>query len=125
MLFHQMKCLVLLFSSFIILIAADQHLNANGPFGKRHLTTEAPSPYACNRSIGASSTTVTEITLNVTAIVYSSNEQINVTWTSTSTPCIDDFIGIYFVKIPLSAGKDINYWDLNYFRFDLISLWLF
>ena len=96
---------VLLFF-FIILVAADQHLHANGPFGKRHLASEAPSPYACNRSTGAPLSTGAQITLNVTTTVYASNEQINVTWTSTSTPCTDDFIGIYFVEIPLSSGKE-------------------
>jgi hypothetical protein len=89
---------------FIVSVACDQHLHANGPFGKKHSAFGEPSPHACNRPSGVSSETAAPIILNVTATVYSSNEQINVTWTSTSKPCTDDFVGIYFVEIPLSEG---------------------
>jgi hypothetical protein len=99
---------VVLLFSFIIFVEADQHLHANGPFGKRHLPNDEPSPHTCNRTSGVSSTTVDLITLNVTATGYSSNEQINVTWTSTSTSCTDDFIGIYFTEISHAKGKNIH-----------------
>lgn len=93
---------------FLLLLVAsiigDQHLNANGPFGKQHSMAKIPSPTGCNRTIGASWPAVASFTLNVTATVYSSNEQINVTWTALSNPCVDDFIGIYFIDIPLSTG---------------------
>jgi hypothetical protein len=100
-----------LFSSFFIFVVADRHLNANGPFGKRHIMNDGLShTHPCHRGIGISSSsisraTVTMSTLNVTATVYSNNEQINVSWTPISSPCKDDFVGIYFVETALSAGK--------------------
>jgi hypothetical protein len=102
-----MGWVVVFLFSFVIFAAADQHLNANGPFGKRHTINDEPSPHACNRGGGllSSLTTVTVSTLNISATVYSSNEQIDVTWTPISAPCNDDFIGIYFVEIPLVRGK--------------------
>lgn len=95
---------VISFFWFIFSVGGDQHLHANGPFGKKHSAVGEPSPHACNRPSGVSVEIAAPIILNVTAIVYSSNEQINVTWTPTSTPCTDDFVGIYFVEIPLSEG---------------------
>ena len=87
-----------------VLVIGDQHLHANGPFGKQHSVTKTPSPTGCNRTIGASLSAVVSFSLNVTTTVYSSNEQINVTWIALSNPCVDDFIGIYFIGIPLSTG---------------------
>jgi hypothetical protein len=98
---------VFLLFSFIISTASDQHLDANGAFGKLHLANEFESPYNCNYTADVSSSTAAQIILNVTATVYSNNEQINVTWTSTSIPCTDDLIGIYSVEIPLSTGRDM------------------
>lgn len=92
---------VFLFFSSIISVASHQHIYDDGPFGKRHLANELQSLYNCNDTADVSST---QIILNVTTTVYSNNEQINVTWTSTSTSCTDDFIGIYSVEIPLSTG---------------------
>jgi hypothetical protein len=43
--------------------------------------------------------------INISAMVYSSNELITITWTPISDLCVDDFVGIYFVEIPLSNGK--------------------
>jgi hypothetical protein len=104
--FDKMRWVIVLIYSLIIFVAADQHLNAHGPFGKRHTINSEPSPYACNRPNGvASPTTVTVATLNVSATTYSSNEQIIVTWTPLSPSCEDDFIGIYFAEIPLETGK--------------------
>ncbi|CAF3738515.1 unnamed protein product [Rotaria sordida] len=95
---------------------ADQHLNANGPFGKRHTINSEPSPYACNRSDGilSSSTIVTISSLNISATTYSSNEQIIVTWTPISTSCKDDFIGVYFVEIPLNTA--CGYFDYEFVK---------
>ncbi len=101
-----MRWVVVFLSSFAILVAGDRHLNANGPFGKRHTINSEPSPYACNRPSGllSSSTTVTISNLNISATVYSSNEEIKVTWTPLSTSCKDDFIGVYFADIPIEKG---------------------
>ncbi|CAF3835614.1 unnamed protein product [Adineta steineri] len=77
-------------------------------------TNDAPSPYTCNRSIGEPSIIRDEITLNVTATVYSSLEQINVTWIPIFTPCIDDFIGIYFTEIPFNKACD--YFDYEFIK---------
>jgi hypothetical protein len=102
-----MRWIVILLSSFVIFGATDKHLNAHGPFGKRHSIKTEPSPYACNRTNGLLFPSTTEIisSLNVSATVYSSNEQIIVTWIPISISCKDDFIGVYFVDIPLAAGK--------------------
>ncbi len=102
-----MRWVVVFFSSLVILVAGDQHLNDNGPFGKRHTINSEPSPYACNRPDGllSSSTTVTVANLNLSATVYSSNEQIKITWTPLSGSCKDDFIGVYFTETPLEKGK--------------------
>ncbi len=81
-------------------IRGDEHLNANGPFGKRHSIGDEPSPHACNRGSGIFySKTVTIENINVSATVYSSNEQILIDWIPISKPCLDDFIGIYSVDI--------------------------
>jgi hypothetical protein len=105
---------VFLLFSFIISVASDQHLNDDGPFGKLHLVSELLSPYNCNYTADVSSSNAAQIILNVTTTVYSNNEQINVTWTSTSTPCADDFIGIYSIEIPLSLVCD--YFDYEFVK---------
>jgi hypothetical protein len=91
----------------IIYVEGDQHLNANGPFGKRHTIGDEPSPHACSprTDISSSSRTLTFMNINISAMVYSSNELITITWTPISDLCVDDFVGIYFVEIPLSNGK--------------------
>jgi hypothetical protein len=96
-----MRCLIVVFSLFIIYVEGDRHLNANGPFGKRHVIGDEPSPHACNPLIAISSI----MNINMSSNVYSSNELINISWTPISDVCVDDFIGIYFVDIPLENGK--------------------
>jgi hypothetical protein len=114
MLLYQVVCFVAFFSSFIVVVQAEKHLNANGPFGKRHTIHNEPSPYACNRGSGVSSPffrrkikAVQDIKVSKTA--YISSETIQVTWTPISASCKDDFIGIYYVEVPLAAGKNINF----------------
>jgi hypothetical protein len=101
-----MRWVVFFLSSLAILVAGDRHLNANGPFGKLHTINTEPSPYTCNRGFGllSYSTSVTVSNLNISATVYSSNEEIKVTWTPLSTSCKDDFIGVYFADIPIEKG---------------------
>jgi len=102
----RMKCLVVFLSLISIFIRGDQHLNANGPFGKRHAIGDEPSPHACNRGSDISSSqTLTVENINVSATVYSSNEQIVINWIPISNPCVDDFVGIYFVDIDPLNGK--------------------
>ncbi|CAF4062019.1 unnamed protein product, partial [Rotaria magnacalcarata] len=98
---------------------ADQHLNDNGPFGKHHSVHDEPSPHSCNRGSGLIlssifSTLMTVMTLNVSTTVYVSNEQVNVTWTPMTAPCVDDFIGIYFGEIPLDKACD--YFDYEFIK---------
>jgi hypothetical protein len=110
----QMRCVVILLWSIVIFVGADRHLNANGPFGKRHtMDSELGHVHPCHRGKGIpsfssssiSDAIVTIPSLNVTTTVYSNGEQINVSWTSMSFLCKDDFVGIYFIETPLSAGK--------------------
>ena len=99
-----MHWIVALLSVSVLLVAGDQHLNANGPFGKRHTVDSEPSPYTCNRPDGYS-TSGTVADLKVSATNYSSNEEITVSWSSLSSWCKDDFIGVYFLEIPLQDGE--------------------
>ncbi|CAF1042516.1 unnamed protein product [Rotaria sordida] len=99
-------------------VVGDRHLNANGPFGKHHSIGDEPSPYTCNRRTGihSSSTSLNIMNINVSATVYSSNDQITITWTPTLVPCVDDFVGIYFVDIdPLDA---CGYFDYEFVKKD-------
>lgn len=105
-----MRRLVIFFSLFTAFVAAGKHLNANGPFGKRHSFRDETSPHGCNRPIGVAVSSVfsasrSVATLIVSATAYNSNDQINVTWTPILTACDDDFIGIYFAEIALNQGK--------------------
>jgi hypothetical protein len=122
-----MRWAIVLLFSFVIFIAADQHLNANGPFGKRHTVNSEPSPYACNRPDGVASFTIVTVgSLNVSATVYYSNEQITVTWIPISTPCKDDFIGVYFAEIPATTGNcSMIQSNKEIYKFYCFSLWLF
>jgi hypothetical protein len=112
MFFYQAVCFVIFISSFIVLVEAEKHLNTNGAFRKRHTVHNEPSPYACNRGAGITSPFIRQRTrvpqdLQVSKTVYQSNEQIQVTWTPIKASCKDDFIGIYYVEIPLDTGKQI------------------
>lgn len=102
-------CVAFLVICFVSVVRTDQHLNANGPFGKRHSMNDEPSPYSCHRGAGISSSsdrtrTMVNADLNVSATAYASLDQIDVTYVSTWTSCQDDFIGIYFVDIPIDTG---------------------
>ena len=99
-----MYFIVILFFSFIISTKLDEHLYTVGPFGKRHVVNKTPNLDSCNSQTEIVSSTDIRINLHVTAVSYSSNEQINLTWTSSPTTCIDDFIGIYFTETSFSAG---------------------
>ncbi|CAF3702659.1 unnamed protein product [Rotaria sp. Silwood1] len=85
-----------------------KHLNANGPFGKRHTIDDEPDRRPCKlpSKIKSSSTNVSIASLNVSSTIYSSNELVTVTWSSPLTPCYDDYIGIYSVESPLTAVCD-------------------
>ena len=102
-----MRWVVILLSTLVILTTGDDHLNSNGPFGKRHTINSEPSPYACHRPNGllSSSTSLAVASLNVSATTYSSNEQVTVTWTPLPAVCQDDFVGIYFTDIAQADGK--------------------
>ena len=103
-----MKYLVFLLAFVFILVEADRHLNANGPFRKRHALGDEPSPHACNRGTGIrSSKPLSVANINVSARTYSSSEEITISWTPVSSPCVDDFLGIYFVDIDPLRGKSI------------------
>ena len=98
--------------SFIVTIHAAKHLNANGPFGKRHEFNNEPSPYACNRGAGISSSIFPPRRkilqdINVSKTIYSSSEKLQLSWTPIFASCKDDFIGIYSVEITDIAGKNI------------------
>ncbi|CAF1150011.1 unnamed protein product [Didymodactylos carnosus] len=60
--------------------------------------------------------------LHVSASVYASNNQIEVTWTPTLVPCSDDFIGIYFVEIPRPTGA-CDYFDYEFVQTNQTSMW--
>ncbi|UJR34922.1 hypothetical protein I4U23_027700 [Adineta vaga] len=109
-----MKYFIVLFSLVIILVVGDRHLNANGPFGKRHAIGDEPSPYACNRGTGISSKSIAVTNINVSTTSYISNEVINISWTPLTSSCIDDFIGIYFNEIDLS--KACGYFDYEFIK---------
>jgi hypothetical protein len=111
MLFYRKVCFTFLLTFFAVVAATDYHLNSNGPFGKRHSIKDEPSPYNCHRGAGISLSsvpisTVIAANLNVSTTIYVSNDQIEVTWSSTLISCQDDFIGIYFVEIPISTGMN-------------------
>jgi hypothetical protein len=109
MLFYRKVCVAFLLTFFVAVSKTDHHLNSNGPFGKRHSITDEPSPYNCYRGTGILSSSkpiasVTAVDLNVSTTVYASLDQIEVTWASTLTSCHADFIGIYFIEIPIVTG---------------------
>jgi len=98
---------VVLFVLLIVATQCEEHLHANGPFGKAHLSAEIPN---CNqisgiffRSIRSASVSISE--LKVSSTNYSNANTIYVTWTPLTTPCKDDFIGVYFLEIPVETGK--------------------
>ncbi len=100
---------VVFISSLLCLIQAEKHLNANGPFRKRHTVHNEPSPYACNRGSGISSPFFARRAkpvqlIQVSKTHYVSSEQITLTWTPIFASCKDDFIGIFYVEVPVEKG---------------------
>lgn len=99
-------CIILISS----LIQAEKHLNANGPFRKRHKVDNEPSPHACNRGAGISSSLFPRRTkdiqdIKVSKTFYASNERIDLTWTPVFASCKDDFIGIFYAEVPPRKGE--------------------
>ncbi|CAF1489644.1 unnamed protein product [Adineta steineri] len=104
-----MRWIIILLSSFIAFAATGKHFNGNGPFRKPHRIDDHPEDACRHPPHVSSSISETVATLNVSTTIYSTNEQITITWTSVSTVCHDDFIAIYFAEIPLTAACD--YYD--------------
>ena len=99
-----MKGIFVLLACFFTFVASDQHLHANGPFGKRHTVMDEPTPHACNRGSGVSFRRDVQ-QLKVSKTSYSSLEEIVVSWTPVTGACKDDFVGVFFSEIPLAAGQ--------------------
>ena len=112
MLFYRKVCVAFLLTFFVLAAATDHQSNVNWAFRNRHSIKD--EPYPCNRDIGISTSsdpipTVIITQLNVSTTVYVSMEQIEVTWTPILNSCQDDFIGIYFVEIPILTGIYATY----------------
>ena len=108
--FHKMRnFVVFLFLPFLIsvVLASELHLDANGAFGKYHSINELGVLFECNYTAYVSPSNADQVILNVSKTIYSTNDQINVTWTSHPTPCTDDFIGIYPTDSPLASGRNM------------------
>ena len=117
--FDRMRWILAILSLSFIFVDADQHLNENGPFGKRHDFGNLPSPYACNRGSGIVSRLFRRRfqavqLMNVSKTLYASREPIEVTWTPLSEACKDDFVGVFY-----SEAKDENACD--YFDFEFVQ----
>jgi len=104
-------CRVTLFVLLIVATQCDEHLHANGPFGKAHQVAEKPNLFNCNpingtffRSIRPASVSIRE--LKVSSINYSNAETIHVSWIPSSASCKDDIIGVYFAGTPVATGKN-------------------
>ncbi|CAF0977712.1 unnamed protein product [Adineta ricciae] len=95
------------------------HVHSNGPFGKIHKEVNIPSPFNCNRTIGLStnSPSVRITDLQVSSTHYSNKDHIIVSWTPLPSPCKDDFIGIYFVEVPVETGA-CDYADYEFVEID-------
>jgi hypothetical protein len=105
--FFGQVCAAFLLASFVDVAATDHHSNINRAFRSQHSIEDDRLP--CHRSIGISTSsdpvpTVTITHLNVSTTVYVSMEDVEVTWTLISNRCPDDFIGIYFVEVPILTG---------------------
>ncbi|CAF3112882.1 unnamed protein product [Rotaria socialis] len=104
----------------VAVVQCSSHNNFNDPFGKHHSMKTFPSPYGCNRSLGISFPSISlpiiySTELNVSSTFYISNEQVMVTWPATYSSCDDDFIGIYFIDIPLLIGA-CDYFDYEFIQ---------
>ena len=109
-----MKSIVILFNLLVLLVDAAQHLNSNGPFGKKHTVNDEPNPYACNRRAGLSSRFRDVQPMNVSKTLYANSEPIQVSWTPVSQSCKDDFVGVFY-----SEAKDESACD--YFDFEFVQ----
>lgn len=112
MLPYRIVCVFLITLPLITTVESEKHLNANGPFGKRHAFHNEPSPYACDRGAGITSSIFRRRSkvvqdIQVSKTIYMSSEEIQITWTPISASCKDDFIGIYYIDIPLTSGKTL------------------
>lgn len=96
-----MKWFVVFLCQLLVFIAADQHPNVNGAFGKRHTAGELMNPSGCNQA----STSPSVSTLDLSKTSFSNGDIVDITWTPFSTVCKDDFIAIYSIDIPDSQGK--------------------
>jgi hypothetical protein len=101
---------VVLFILLVVGIRCEEHLHANGPLGKVHLTAEAPNPRYCTQRANIFSRFMRPVSvklneLKVSSTNYSNAETIYVTWTPSPTPCKADFIGVYFVETPVETGN--------------------
>ncbi|CAF0728269.1 unnamed protein product [Didymodactylos carnosus] len=72
-----------------------------------------PSPYSCQRGTGVSDSS-NAIILEVSSTAYNAYDIINVTWTSTTStpPCADDFIAVFFPEI--SVNLTCSYLDYEF-----------
>ncbi|CAF2126035.1 unnamed protein product [Rotaria magnacalcarata] len=106
-----MKQAIVLWAFLVSFVTAGKHLNANGPFGKRHKDDDELIRRECKRPPGeaSSSRIIVVASLNVSSTIYSSNELITITWSSPLTTCHDDYIGIYFAEIPITSA--CSYFD--------------
>lgn len=112
MLLYRFSYCIIFISSFILFIQAEKHLNANGPFRKRHKVGNEPNPYACNRGSGVSSALFSRRTkdvqdIKVSKTLYASSEQIDLTWIPVFASCKDDFIGIFYAEVLPGRGEYI------------------
>ena len=103
----------------LIVVETHQHLNANGPFGKKHDVTNEASPYACDRGSGIVSRLFRRRLrdvqpMNVSKTLYQSSEPIQVSWTPVSQSCKDDFVGVFY-----SEAKDESACD--YFDYEFVQ----
>ena len=110
MLLYRVVSFVTLLSCSIVFVQAEKHLNANGPFGKRHTVHNEPSPYACDRGAGVSSSVFRQRikrvqNIEVSKTLYMSADIIQIKWTPSTPSCKDDFVGIYYAEVPLTSGK--------------------
>lgn len=85
--------------------SGDRHMHAHGPLGTIHENLEAPSPQGCDRRKGFSISKLTLMPLNVSATFYNSTQIINITWTPQPNVCNDDYIGAFFIEIPVVRRK--------------------
>jgi hypothetical protein len=103
--FHYVVFFVLL----VVVTRSEEDLYAHGPFGKAHLKVKIPSPFNSQRPIGIFHRSVRSLLrgttdIHVSTTLYFNGDQIGISWTPSSAPCQDDFIGLYFPEIPIETG---------------------